>query len=371
MRRAPKRAAPVGRSRDSNLATHRSANRILTRPTCAGQHAGQDFEVVQNPFEPRLLAPLLASARDDDPEVFVGRAWEWLKRHLRLEGGTVITSFARRQSYIDIQTCGIADLAALMASYEPVRHLDGMGARLLAQAGQAMVFAAEDGENMDEAHRPLRAHLLRFGLEFGVGMAIAGERSEWVTVILLYRASPETAFSPSERDTLDNVGPLLAELLAQSRLLNLLRDPRTGIGALAAAVVDSEGRFVQTTPAFVRAYWGKSPPRTPYLHKAALSALRSGEIWLTSDGAHVLQAHPDARQNLFLRLRATSTADQLSAREREIARLFADGQSYTTIACRLKVAPSTVRNHIANCYEKLDVNNRVSLRNALALAEFG
>ncbi len=325
---------------------------------------------VPNHLDPRALARLLASARDDDVKTFMSQAWAWLASQLRFDGGTVITSFARRQSYVDIQTHGIDDLPALMASYEPVRHLDGMGAKLLAQAGQAMIFAARDTENLDEAHRPLREHLLRFGLEFGVGLAVAGAEGEWVTVILLYRASPETAFSEAERSCLDAIGPLLAELVAQSRVLNLLRDPRTGMGELAVAVVDGDGKFVQTTPAFVRSYWGNVPPRSPYIPAEALAALRRGEIWPTSDNKQVLQAHTDASRNLLLRLRAISTADLLSTREREIARLFAAGQSHTQIARRLHLAPSTVRNHVAHCYEKLGVNNRVGLLEALAQAHF-
>ena len=325
---------------------------------------------MRNLLDLRHLAPLLASARNEDSETFVRRAWEWLGHHLRFDGGSVITSFADRESYVDVRTHGIADFSALMASYEPVRHLHGMGPQLMAQVGRSMVFAANDPENLLESRRALREHLLRFGLEFNVALAISGDRSEWVTVIILHRASPEAAFTPNEREVLEGLGPLLAELLAQNRMLNLFGDPRTGVAALAAAVVDSEGKFVQTTPAFVRAYWGNSPPTTPYLPSTALSALRSGEIWLTKNGAQALEAHPDVSRNLLLRLRATCSADRLSAREREIARLFADGQSYVAIARRLKVAPSTVRNHIANCYQKLNVSNRVSLRDALNLTKF-
>jgi DNA-binding CsgD family transcriptional regulator len=311
------------------------------------------------------LAPLVAAARDGGAEAFMARAWAWLGRHLRFDGGSVITSFARRQSYVDIHTHGIADLRALMASYEPVRHLDGMGARLLAQAGRAMVFAAEDPDNLDEAHRPLREHLVRFGLEFGLGVAVPRAGEEAVTVLLLYRARPAPPFAEAERARLDALGPVLAELMAVNRALALVRDPRTGLGELAVALVDADGRFVQSTPAFVRGFWGEVPPRDPHLPGEVLEALRGGQVHPLPGGKLVLQPHADAGHGLLLRLRAANRADVLSPREREVAALYAAGESHRQIARRLGLAPSTVRNHVSHCYEKLAVRSRVALLKAL------
>lgn len=311
------------------------------------------------------LAPLVASARVDSAEAFMARAWPWLARHLRFSGGSVITSFARNQSYVDIHTHGIADLRALMASYQPVRHLDGMGARLLAQAPRAMRFAAADAENLDEAHRPLREHLLRFGMEFGVGVAVPRPDEESVTVILAYRAAPDRPFTEAERLRMDTLGPLLAGLLAVNRALALQRDPRTGMRELAVALVDGDGRFVQTTQAFVRGYWPEAPPPDPFVPPEALAALRSGQLHPLPGGRLVLQPLPDGGPLLLVRLRQASRADLLSPREREVARHYAAGDSHTQIARRLGVAPATVRNHVSHCYEKLRVRNRVALLRAL------
>lgn len=40
---------------------------------------------------------------------------------------------------------------------------------------------------------------------------------------------------------------------------------------------------------------------------------------------------------------------------------YAHGETYAAIAKALLISPSTVRNHIAHCYRKLAVNNKVEL----------
>lgn len=59
---------------------------------------------------------------------------------------------------------------------------------------------------------------------------------------------------------------------------------------------------------------------------------------------------------------------QLSAREREVAMLAAEGIASREIAERLFVSPRTVENHLQRAYVKLGVSNRSELADRLALA---
>ena len=52
-------------------------------------------------------------------------------------------------------------------------------------------------------------------------------------------------------------------------------------------------------------------------------------------------------------------ADNLSPRERQVLDYIVRGYSYTESATELKVAPNTVRAHVRNVYEKLQVHSRV------------
>jgi len=51
---------------------------------------------------------------------------------------------------------------------------------------------------------------------------------------------------------------------------------------------------------------------------------------------------------------------QLTAREREVVRLVAQGKTNAQIAGELWVAPSTVKKHLENVYEKLGVSRRTA-----------
>ncbi|TGR33473.1 LuxR family transcriptional regulator [Mesorhizobium sp. M8A.F.Ca.ET.202.01.1.1] len=56
-----------------------------------------------------------------------------------------------------------------------------------------------------------------------------------------------------------------------------------------------------------------------------------------------------------------AAGSQLSARQRQIARLLIEGGSAKTIARNLSISPGTVRNHIKQVYRKLGVHSQVEL----------
>jgi DNA-binding CsgD family transcriptional regulator len=57
--------------------------------------------------------------------------------------------------------------------------------------------------------------------------------------------------------------------------------------------------------------------------------------------------------------------DELSPREQEIARAYANGDNYHRIAERLHIAPSTVRTHLTKIYRKLGVSSKLELHKLL------
>ena len=60
-------------------------------------------------------------------------------------------------------------------------------------------------------------------------------------------------------------------------------------------------------------------------------------------------------------LRRLRHYDQLTPREREVARALAMGKSHKHVAEQLGIAPATVRNQIRSIYSKLEIDNKVSL----------
>jgi len=67
--------------------------------------------------------------------------------------------------------------------------------------------------------------------------------------------------------------------------------------------------------------------------------------------------------------RRMSFIDRLSPSERTVADHFAKGLKHKEIASRLNVSPNTVRNQIAQAYQKLDVHNKAELMLKLSSRE--
>jgi two-component system nitrate/nitrite response regulator NarL len=56
--------------------------------------------------------------------------------------------------------------------------------------------------------------------------------------------------------------------------------------------------------------------------------------------------------------RAKGDTEALTAREAEVIRMIADGLSVPQMAAKLSLAPSTVKTHVQNLYDKLGVSDR-------------
>ncbi|HZQ33526.1 MAG TPA: response regulator transcription factor [Mycobacterium sp.] len=61
-----------------------------------------------------------------------------------------------------------------------------------------------------------------------------------------------------------------------------------------------------------------------------------------------------------IRRRAEPQVPALSAREREVLQMIAEGLSIPAIAAKLFLAPSTVKTHVQRLYEKLGVSDRAA-----------
>jgi ATP/maltotriose-dependent transcriptional regulator MalT len=69
------------------------------------------------------------------------------------------------------------------------------------------------------------------------------------------------------------------------------------------------------------------------------------------------------------RKRTVETRDDLTAQERQIARLACDGLSNPEIGARLFLSPRTVEWHLRKVFGKLGIRSRFELANALASSE--
>lgn len=62
---------------------------------------------------------------------------------------------------------------------------------------------------------------------------------------------------------------------------------------------------------------------------------------------------------------ANNNKDILTKRELEVLALMAEGLSHKEAAEKLFISPKTVRTHLENIYEKLQVNNKIEAINKM------
>jgi DNA-binding NarL/FixJ family response regulator len=140
----------------------------------------------------------------------------------------------------------------------------------------------------------------------------------------------------------------------QQPLLRLLQAfPAVAFIALAAAPSASQG--VALLQAGARGYCNRLA--APELIPVVVQTVRAGELWV---GQQVAQ-HLLARQTHATPRPRAGLLDDLTPREREIARLVGEGLSNKVIAARGGITERTVKAHLNAIFRKTGISNRVQL----------
>ncbi|MDR7332240.1 helix-turn-helix transcriptional regulator [Roseateles asaccharophilus] len=317
-------------------------------------------------LSPADLTAWLTDARRLGAAAFAEVCFERLRAELRCERGAIISSRHGERAYHDAHYFGFPDIAATMASWQQVAHLDSVSPQLVMNPGRAKLQDADMPEIAGPECEPLRQHLRNHDVIHTLALAVCTpDRPETMTVFLLVRTQQGDRYGPGDQARLEALGPLVDELLAINRAQSLMRSPHIGAQDLPVALASHGGGLLVSTPAFARLMWPGAAPETSLLEPDCLRALQAGRAWPLADGKHSLVGLPEA-DGWLLRLRPSSRIDQLTQREREVAGLYAGGSSYKEISKRLALSPATVRNHLANIYRKLEVGHRTGLIGALS-----
>jgi two-component system nitrate/nitrite response regulator NarL len=99
---------------------------------------------------------------------------------------------------------------------------------------------------------------------------------------------------------------------------------------------------------------------TGYMAKDATRADILDAIRTVASGQAVISTEAQTQMADEIRRRAQNAQGALSAREREILGLLAQGASAPDIARQLYLSPATVKTHLHNVYEKLGVSERAA-----------
>lgn len=252
----------------------------------------------------------------------------------------------------------------LMTSWERIKHLDKLA--FLAAANPGRTFAAPAKE-LYAAVPPVLEHCERFSMRHLACTAAIAPRIGSYVVLSAYRREVSEPFSESDRATLELLMPHVVESSRQSRIAALLRAThvslQTGGGAAIvnrqAIVLEAERAFSDLLTEHYPRWNGPALP--PELGE--LTSVNTPEKRIVGRLTVLVDPSGDV---LLLRARPVLPIDALSKRERQVALLFASGETTKEIAEHLAIAPNTVRVHVSRVYEKLGVVNKAELASMLA-----
>lgn len=102
--------------------------------------------------------------------------------------------------------------------------------------------------------------------------------------------------------------------------------------------------------------YGNALMKEHFIH-SAIDTIKEGLVWL----------HPEFTSQLIAQVPKRTDRDvswvltKLSEREKEVALLLKDGDTYKEVASKLEITPRTVKAHAQNIYKKLHVKDRLAL----------
>lgn len=194
------------------------------------------------------------------------------------------------------------------------------------------------GVAIAEDQRLIKEMLVRF-VDAQPGMEIVGDASDGESAIALCKEeSPDVIL-------MDISMPVMDGITATRRIRDL--SPATAVLMLTA--YDDEEHVFEGVRAGASGYLHKGC--SPGELAAAIRTVHAGDTIVSPD---IARKALDA----FEEEKTTPVTNSLTGREVEVIRELAEGKSNKEIARNLYISENTVRNHTANIYKKLQINDR-------------
>jgi len=197
----------------------------------------------------------------------------------------------------------------------------------------------------------------RFGVERLMGVILSDETTGIFTLISLYRFEREHVFTEDDGRRLERLAFHMVRGASQAYFIHLSHQQSENH---ALAICDQHGVFYEAQPEFIRLL--NTYVNEPVVQRLPFSLVETiaGEGTVVAEGK--LRFRHERLGDLFcVSLWEQSPIDLLSDREKEVVNAIVHGLSFKEAAKKLKVAPSTVSNHLYKIYRKLNVSTRTEL----------
>lgn len=308
----------------------------------------------------RELLGLYRDARRLEPDAFIRAAVEHLRAVVRFDSMMWGHGHADPVSIHDVQIVG--QPPEMMQSYARHQKDDFFAAACNRAPGRAVdLYDLIDRATLVKL--PIhRHHAKRFGIEHILCVVLPEPDSGLVSFMSLWRKDYGDPYGPADRVGLETLMPHLVEARRQNAIDRLQRKASRSSPIVGpAAVCDPRGVLHLCDEVFVESLRLQWPDWTgPRLPDALVRAIRRQPAGRLDTIGAVIEWMPFEERRL-LRARPASAVDQLSRRERDVARLLIEGCTHKVIAQRLGLSPNTVRTHIYLLYKRLGVTNRAEM----------
>ena len=263
--------------------------------------------------------------------------------------------------WIHLQNCE----ASILETYAPYMLQDFFRTELMARPGETINMSYLTTREDFVRTEVYQAFAKRYHVEWSLGTLLVDPTSSLSEFLTLWRHDAAQPFNEEERQIKEHLMPHLTEAFRAVRLRHFLRgfDTRGKAWALA----DDHGYIREASSSFIallRDHWPKR--KSNLLPDTLAKCVVEGRAYESKSFAIELVPSENLR---FLRVRSGSVLDKLTAREIEIIKRYAAGETYSEIAHVLKLSPATVRNHISHVFAKLGVKNKGQLGSLLAKKE--
>jgi len=131
-----------------------------------------------------------------------------------------------------------------------------------------------------------------------------------------------------------------------------LHDHAPHVRVLALSMLDDEATVLAALDAGARGYVTKSSPLAEVIR--AIHAVHHGQLLLSGDVSDHLLHHTTTPPS------SAHDPDGLTARERQLLPLLAQGATTERMATRLGISEKTVRNYLSTLYLKLGASDRAT-----------
>ena len=184
-------------------------------------------------------------------------------------------------------------------------------------------------------------------------------------ILCLIRYTEQPEFSEQQRKYIEILSPHLVIAWKQNNKFYMSQESNRKEQLVDnTAIADKSGILLRTCPEFIKQLKKEWPNWSDQKLPDEVCD------WLNSDPSmrhdslknRKIQIHCKQHEGFYqLSARENNSLDTLTEREYSIAKLFAADTSYKEIAIKLKISPSTVRNHLNKIYLRLGIKSKLQL----------